>query len=248
MSLPRVPSLNLLGGAVIQVDGRPLGGPASHRHRLALLALLATAPLPMSRDKLIALLWPERDGESARNLLKVAVHELRKALGEDLIRSTGDQLHLDLSLVQCDVVHFDTAVAAKEHERAALMYAGPFLDGFFLKDARAFERWAEEERTRLAQSYARCLDHLADTAERSGEMRSAARWLQALALHDPMRTDVALRFMRALAASGDRAAAIRHAELHATRRREDLAVEPDPAIASLARDLASRPARGPAKS
>jgi DNA-binding SARP family transcriptional activator len=113
------PMLKLLGGAVIQVGAEPLGGPASHKHRLALLALLATTRLPMSRDKLIALLWPERDEESGRNLIKVALHELRKALGDDAIRSTGDQLHLDPAHLHCDVADFEAAIAAKEYERAA---------------------------------------------------------------------------------------------------------------------------------
>src|SRR5471032_472826 len=86
----------LLGGATILADGAPVRGRATHRHALALLALLiANGGKPMTRDKLTAVLWPERDADSARNLLKVNVHEIRKELGEAAIRSAGDSLSSD---------------------------------------------------------------------------------------------------------------------------------------------------------
>ena len=90
-----------------------LVGPASQRHRVALLALLALShPRPISRDRLIAFLWPERDSEHARNLLKQGVHALRKAFGEAAIASAGDELYLGAEVVACDVVAFEAALAA----------------------------------------------------------------------------------------------------------------------------------------
>ena len=235
------PTLKFLGGAVIQTGDTPLGGPAAHRHRLALLALLAVSDKPLTRDKLIAFLWPERDAEHGRNLLKVAVHELRKLIGEQAIRTTGDQLSMDMTAVRCDVADFDAAIAANDLERAAALYGGPFLDGFYLKEAPEFEHWSDEERTRLSNSYGKVLDQLAASAEQRGDAAAAARWWRLRAAHDPFRSDVALNLMRALAASGDKVGAIRHAEVHATRRREEISVEPNPEIERLAQDLAATP-------
>ncbi|MGH7680185.1 MAG: AfsR/SARP family transcriptional regulator [Gemmatimonadaceae bacterium] len=158
------PSLRLLGGAVIQAGDTPLGGPAAHRHRLALLALLAVSSRPMSRDKLVAYLWPERDTERARNLLKTALHELRKLLGEGVIRSVGDQLDLDPALVHCDVWEFEAAIAANDLVRAASFYAGPFLDGFFIKEAQELDEWVEAQRRRLAEAHAGVLERLGGVA------------------------------------------------------------------------------------
>src|SRR5688572_23365534 len=152
--LESAPTLKLLGGAVIQAGDTPLGGPAAHRHRLALLALLAVNARPISRDRLVAFLWPERDGEHARNLLKTAVHELRKLLSENAIPSTGDQLSIDPTILHCDVSEFEAAVGAKDLEKAAALYGGPFLDGFFMKEAQEFEHWADAERVRLEGIYA----------------------------------------------------------------------------------------------
>src|SRR5882757_3382643 len=116
----------LFGGATIQVGAMPVGGRAAHRHPLALLALLvANAGRPLTRDKLIALLWPERDGDAARNLLKVNVHELRKELGDAAIRSTGDQLSADLSALSCDVSDFVAALNRGDDQAAVDLYGGP---------------------------------------------------------------------------------------------------------------------------
>lgn len=158
--LPALPSfrdtpiLTLLGGAIISADGKPLGGPAAHRHRIALLALLAVGGLT-SRDKLVAYLWPERDTAGARNLLKTAIHELRKVLGEDAIVSVADQLSLNPDRLRCDVTEFEAATAAGDWDTASALYRGPFLDGFFLKDASEFEDWASMRRLRLESAFDR---------------------------------------------------------------------------------------------
>lgn len=232
------PRITFFGGAAIQIGGTPVGGRAAHRHPLALLALLvASAGRQLTRDKLIALLWPERDADAARNLLKVNVHELRKQLGENAVRSSGDQLSADASELSSDVTDFLAAVAAGDDRGAVDRYAGPFLDGFYLKDADEFERWAESERSRLAGMYASALERLAAAAERSGAVADAVRWRRAHAELDPYHPEVASRFVHALAASGDRAGAIKFADAFVARRRDELGIDDEQGIATLARTL-----------
>lgn len=233
-------AIALFGGAAIQVDGVPLGGRAAHRHPLAILALLVgNAGRPITRDKLIALLWPERDTDSARNLLKVNIHELRKELGDGSIRSTGDQLSIDATEISCDVTSFLAAVSEGDDARAAQLYVGPFLDGFFLKDAVEFEHWVDTERQRLAELHGEVLDRLAQRAEAASDYDAAIRWRRTQAAQDPYHPEVTQRLMEALAASGDRAGAIKVAETFAQRRREDLGITDDDGLVTLARSLAT---------
>src|SRR5678810_1194856 len=97
-------TVQLLGGASLRSGDRPLGGPPAQRHRLALLALIVAAwPQPVSRDRAMALLWPERDAGNGRRLLNLAVHVLRSALGDGAIASTGDGLLLVPAIVRCDL-------------------------------------------------------------------------------------------------------------------------------------------------
>jgi DNA-binding SARP family transcriptional activator len=126
-------------------------GRATHRHRLAMLALLALAPAQrLSRDKLIAYLWPESDSQRGRNLLNVSTYVLRTELGESALLSAGDDLRLNAEVVQADVAEFEAALERADHVRAVALYRGPFLDAFFLSEAAEFEEWADRTRERLA--------------------------------------------------------------------------------------------------
>src|SRR5690349_22927594 len=103
----------LLGGASLRSGDALLNGPPTQRHRIALLALIVAAwPQPLSRDRAMALLWPERDAANARRLLNLAAHVLRSALGDGVIASTGDGLLLVPSLVRCDLHDLRVAIAA----------------------------------------------------------------------------------------------------------------------------------------
>ncbi len=105
-------SLRLLGTPCItDPEEVLLSGPSVQHHRLALLALLALAPAPgMSRDKLMAYLWPESDSERARHLLKQAVYVLRGALGTRALATAVDEIRLNAAVVRVDVVEFDAAL------------------------------------------------------------------------------------------------------------------------------------------
>src|SRR5512147_3209694 len=104
-------TVQLLGGASLRSGDAPLSGPPAQRHRIALLALIVAAwPQPLSRDRAMALLWPERELANSRRLLNLAVHVLRSALGDDAIASTGDGLLLVPYLVRCDLHDLRAAI------------------------------------------------------------------------------------------------------------------------------------------
>jgi DNA-binding SARP family transcriptional activator len=60
--------LRTLGGALIEGPEGPLTGAVSQRRPLALLSLVAASRAGVSRDRVVALLWPESDDEHARTL------------------------------------------------------------------------------------------------------------------------------------------------------------------------------------
>lgn len=234
-------TLRLFGAPLVAGPEGPLAGPVAQRHRLALLALLASAPSgAVSREKLLGLLWPDHDTESARGLLNVAVHTVRKALGEAAIHTVGSTLQLDPGVLRSDVGAFTEALCRGEPERAVEEYAGPFLDGFFL-DAEEFDRWAEAERARLAGMFDEALERLAEAARQSGDPARAASWWKRRAAESPTDSRVALRLMEALAAAGDRAGALQHARVHEALLRAELDASPDPAITAFAERVRADP-------
>jgi DNA-binding SARP family transcriptional activator/TolB-like protein/Flp pilus assembly protein TadD len=236
-------TLRVLGGLGLYAgDGRAVSGRAGQKRRLALLALLALAPgRVMSRDRLIAFLWPESDADQARHLLSVSLYELRRALGEDALVTRGDDVVLSAADVATDLDTFEEAVRAGELEAAAALFSGPFLDGFHVSDAPELERWVEGERDRLGRSRAALLERLAGARAAAGDAAGAAEaWLRLAAL-EPYNGRIAMATMVALEAAGNRAAAIRHAHVHATMLREEIGAEPDAAIKTLAERLRSAP-------
>jgi DNA-binding SARP family transcriptional activator/Tfp pilus assembly protein PilF len=235
-------SLQLLGGAALYGSDGPVQGPASHRHRLGLLTLLALAcPRTRSRDKVMALLWPESDEEHGRSLLNLAVHVLRKAVGEDAISSNGDGLLLDPARIRIDVKDFEAAVTAGDHETAVNLYGGPLLDGFFIPGANELDRVIDRERERLARLFSGQLECMAESLSRSGDhTRAVDAWLR-LAWTEPFNSRVALRLVQALETVGDRAGALHHARRHTQFLADEFQAQPDAELVKYVASLRKTP-------
>jgi DNA-binding SARP family transcriptional activator/TolB-like protein/Tfp pilus assembly protein PilF len=236
-------SLRLFGGVSIETPAGPLAGRATQRRRLALLALLATARA-LSREKLIAWLWPDVESDRGRRLLSDSVYRINSALEADAIIATGDELRLDAGVLPSDVASFQAARAEGRHADAVALQTGPFLDGFFLDGAPEFEQWVTRERERLARACAASLETLAEAAAAAGAPSQAAEWWYRAAALDPLSPRVALRLMQALDAAGERAAALRHAHIHEVLFRDAVGADIDPAITDLAERLRHEPVRG----
>jgi TolB-like protein/DNA-binding SARP family transcriptional activator/Tfp pilus assembly protein PilF len=203
-----------------------------------MLALIAMAPgQRLSRDKLIAYLWPESDQERGRNLLKVSVYAVRTALGEGALISEVDDLRLATDVVHVDAVDFDDALGRADHAQAVALYRGPFLDGFFANDAPELEQWVDRERARLATGFARALEALAEDADRNRDFSEAAEWWRLRATQDPYDSRVAIRFMRSLEASGNRGGAVQHGAIHQRMLQQELGMSAAPEVAELAERL-----------
>ncbi len=233
--------LKLLGGAAIQSEQGPLAQRALQRRRIALLALLAVSRKPISREKVTALLWPEADSEQARHLLSVAIYELRKALHDDALVSTRDDVAINAAYISCDVAEFEDALASGKLQTAVDVYQGPFMDGFHINDAPDYERWVDGERDRLARLYATALEQLAQQHTAAGDTSRAVGVLRKLAAHDPYSGRVTCMLMLALEAAGDRTAALQQERTHAALLQEEFGAGPDPDVVALAERLRREP-------
>jgi TolB-like protein/Flp pilus assembly protein TadD len=237
--------IQLLGGACLRADGKVIGGPPAQRHRLALLTLIVDAwPHPITRDRALALLWPERDETGGRRLLNLAVHVLRTTLGEGVVASVSDGLVFEPSAVECDLHRLRQAIDSDDADGVVRRYTGPLLEGFHLADSAEFAQWLDGRRSELARAYEWALVSSARRQQAAGDTEGLIATCRRLTAADPQRAEYAERLMRALADAGDRAGALRHAAEYTRRVQVELEMEPDPRVTSLADELRrSAPAR-----
>jgi TolB-like protein len=234
--------LQVLGSPTVTADGGACVGAAAQRKALAVLALLAVAGRrSLSRDRVLAMLWPETAADRANHRLTQLLYSLRRDLGSaELFHGTAD-LRLNPEVLATDLEAFTAALEAGGFERAITVYGGPFLDGFYLSGAPEFEHWVEEERARLAQRHSSALEALAHRATTAGDVVAAAGWWRQLADVEPLNARVAVSYMEALGAAGDRPAALRVARAYETHLREEYDTDPDSAVLAAAERLRRLP-------
>jgi DNA-binding SARP family transcriptional activator len=190
---------------------------------MALLAVLAAAGRHgVTRDRAVALLWGESTEAHARHHLSDALYIVHRDLGSDAVETSNRTLVLNEAVVPTDLAAFSRAVQSRDYQTAVGEYRGPFLDGFHLVGAKAFEEWVGAQRQTLLRQYGSCLEALAGAAEGAGDMKGAADWWRRLLEEDPYNSRVAISFARALLASGDRGNALEALETHRQLLRREL--------------------------
>src|SRR5947199_4561136 len=230
--------LELLGTLSLRDETRPVPVAAQQKRPLGLLAILGLGGTPgLSRDHLEASLWPESSGARAHRALDQTVYSIRHALGSDLILSTARELRLNSDLFRVDVWEFEQAIRAGQWAAAVGHYKGPLLDGFHFAESSELESWIDTNRTRLRLDYQKALESLAYLAAAASDHSQSVMWLRRLANSDPFSAGATKKLMRALAAAGDRAGAVKHARLYQELVRQELEMEPDAEIADLAAAL-----------
>src|SRR5262245_40232699 len=230
--------LRAFGGLSLENGGRPIVGAATQRARLALLVLLAASgSRGVSRDRLLALFWPDKDTERARAALRQALYALRRDVDEPELILGSTELTLNRAVIGGDVLDFDQAFETGDLRRAVDVYGGALLDGVYLRDVPEFERWADRERERRLRQYHEALERLANAAGAGGELQEAVGFLMKLAASDPLSAASNVALMKALMRVDDHSAALRHAREYERRLRTELGVAPDASVIAMVREI-----------
>lgn len=239
-------TLSLLGPPQVRrSDGAPMV--FRSRKELALLAFLAVEHArPHRRESLLALLWPDVPVDAARNSLRVALANLRQALGPD-----SAALVVDRQTVQLipdgdgwlDVAAFRAlldACRAHPHPRAETcracverlaqatgLYGGDFLAGFSLPDAEPFGEWAHQCGAELHGRAMGALATLAAAHEAAGDYQALCQCARRQLALEPWHELAHRQLMRGLVVLGNRNAALAQYETCRAALAAELGVEPE---------------------
>ncbi|UCF20945.1 MAG: hypothetical protein JSU87_05985 [Gemmatimonadota bacterium] len=225
IELQTLGQLNLRGP-----DGRELSPILAQPKRLALLVYIAAAQPQRShrRDLVVALFWPDLDHEHARAALRQATAFLRRHLGERVVLSRSEEeLAISEDTFHCDVCHFDRACDAGEWAEALELYAGDFLEGFFVSDASPeLDQWIEGERDRLRRRAIEAAWCLAESCRAEGDEAAAGRWAQRALALAPDDEGEFRRLVQLLHSLGNRSEALQAYEQFAQRLARRFGIEP----------------------
>ena len=210
-------------------DNGAVGSVLAQPRRAALLCYLALAT-PRGfhrRDTLFSLFWSEYEAEQARHALRQSVYVLRRALGAKSIVSRGDEeLALATEQIRCDVWEFEAALDQGRPADALALYQGELLAGFHISDAPEFERWLDQERSRLRQRAEEAGWALAAEREREGDAAGAVETARRAFAFSPTDETALRRLMLLLERAGDRVAAVRAYEAFAWMLEGEFELEP----------------------
>lgn len=183
-----------LGRFEVQVDGAALAftGRAPRRTLLLLKALIAMGSRGVRDFRLIDALWPDEEGDVARDAFRVALHRLRKLLVHpDTIVVEDGQVSLNLENCWVDAVAFERALQSGTGSDLALR----LYEGEFLPDDRD-EPWSAPCRERLKQRYLRRVHEIGERREGEGRHDEAAALYAQVLEADPTAEAVACGLMR----------------------------------------------------
>ena len=224
-------TIHLLGNPEVTFDQRLLAFPT--RKVLALLICLVVEGGRLSRETLMALLWPESAPEKAAVTLRGSISRLRKTLrpaGAYLL-SEGGALAFNFERPHDLDLNWLAKAARAQTPPDALsaileLDRGEFLEGFFLPDAPAFDTWAAIQREacqrQLETVYDRLSQHLLAAHDNAAALKTAARWVR----RAPLSEQAYRRLMAAQALNGQRPAALQtYQQLQATLDQE-MGLEP----------------------
>jgi ATP/maltotriose-dependent transcriptional regulator MalT/DNA-binding SARP family transcriptional activator len=258
--------VRLLGGFEVRVGGRRVTFPRRAAEALvACLALRRGAPV--RRETLAEALWPETPESASRNRFDVALNAARHALEPGVpargpfraLTTEGGLCRLGPGALATDVDDFERKARACEPflaqaarapwsaaavppraearrvlgrlETALDAYGGELLPG--LPDAA----WAETERERLRDRHHRLLLGLGQVSLALARPERADEAARQVLAADPLHEEALKVLLRALAARGERAAALRSYQDFVRRLADELDTAPSPETAALCREL-----------
>ena len=230
--------LSLLGR--FELTGRTGPVELPSKKLAGLLAYLAcTAPQPQPREKLAALLWGSHFDTQARQNLRQALFRLRRVLGQDVLHSDEEEVSLAPGSIDCDAARLEALIREGSRDSlaaAADLYKGPLLADVTVTEA-AWAEWVAGEQRRLEGLALDAMIKLGEL-ERKSAMHDLALAAASRAISiNNLREDAHRVAIRALAAAGRRADALKHYDDLAKHLKSELDVEPDALTQALALEL-----------
>ncbi|MBE2198333.1 MAG: PAS domain S-box protein [Anaerolinea sp.] len=232
--------IHLLGATMVtrSDDTTVCGGMWNRVKVRALLAYLALqGGQPVSRERLIDVLWPELDYKAALHNLNTTVYNLRHSLEPDLKKASdssyiayqsgqyylidADRHWLDVRAFEADIRQARTVINSLDkidaYKTAVALYRDDYLADL---DATGVQSTSEQVRYQLL--YLTAMEELGQALEALDQDQEAEIWYERVLAADACRESVARRLVRLLLRQGRRMDALMRIQQLATMLENEL--------------------------
>lgn len=229
--------LHLFGGPLIHEDRGQAELVLPRAKPLALLCYLAHRARPVPRQSLLGIFWPDLDEERGRAALRKAVFLIRKALGDDVVLSRGENVAIAADRLWCDTVAFSDAIRLGRWAEALELYRGELLPGVYIAHSTEFERWLDPERDRLRLAAERAASTLAKAAQSAGRFQEMLGWARRMKEIAALSDEGAYLMILADHALGNMPGALDSYHRHARQLSDEYGVAPSRRLHDLAASI-----------
>jgi predicted ATPase/DNA-binding SARP family transcriptional activator len=205
------------------------------------IAFLAVKGDWVSRDHLLALLWPDAAAAEAQHSLRVNLHRARGVLASwgltEALQAERKRVRLQLP---SDVDELRRSLNRVQVRSLMEIYRQPLLASLTIPAFPALQEWLELERASLHTAWRESLlSHLDESGLAPADTLASC---QAMLAADPLDEEALARQMQCLDRMGRAGEAIHLYDAFQARLAQDQAVEPSPMLQALATGLAGQAA------
>ncbi len=233
--------VSLFGTFEVLVEGQPLPRLRSRKGTVLFALLVLRANREVSRDWLVANLWPDSSEVQGRQSLRQSLADLRSALGSQAYRITSpttQSLLFDAQGADIDALRFDALLrnvksTPSNLEEAITLYRGTLMEG-------GMEVVLLQEQEIRRNAFLDAVDAYAKRVLSQEVSIGAISYVKRGILEDPLRESLYRHLMQLYVLEGDYAACIQVYRDLRLRLQEELNISPDAETTKLYQSLRSQ--------
>ncbi|HSG42230.1 MAG TPA: BTAD domain-containing putative transcriptional regulator [Anaerolineales bacterium] len=214
--------IRFFGGLQVIREGQPISPPPYRTYGL-LAFLCLWDKLPVRRERLGGLLYPDLPEKKVRGRLSDYIWQLKKHLPGFPLVTAADQINLDKQSIWVDVKAFKTKIddpSSHLSEKFIELYQGELLP-------ELYDDWVLVERERWHSHYLRALRNLVNNLLAAGDNGKAISRMERLLREEPFDESVIRLLMQTHLKIGRRGAALAAFENFQLLSKKQLGMEPD---------------------
>lgn len=230
-------NISFLGKPKIEYNGVPIGENLGNKAIALICLLILNRNRYLSREKVVAYLWPDSSEDAAKYNLRFNLWQIKKNINPD---SEGELfLHVDKDCCginekynfDCDIVNiinFKSEDDSTIQELLILreMFGGDFLEGCYFNNCDEFNELILFQRINIENKKVHILKKIVECYENSKNYDDAIEIINEIHEIEPYDEEMALKLMRLNIAKGNRVGAINYYSNFSNRLTGNLGISP----------------------